>query len=70
LGQGTFASQSPIACPKRQLPNTLGASLSLKSMWEFLNLVANCVDKIVMKAYIVGKEYKESKEYTKWNLQN
>jgi len=25
LGQGTFASQSPITCPKRQLPRTLGA---------------------------------------------
>jgi hypothetical protein len=24
LGQGTFASQSPITCPKRQLPVTLG----------------------------------------------
>jgi len=23
LGHGTFASQSPITCPKRQLPGTL-----------------------------------------------
>jgi len=25
LGQGTFASQSPITCPKRRIPGTLGA---------------------------------------------
>ena len=25
LGQGTFASQSPIACPKRRIPGTLDA---------------------------------------------
>jgi len=25
LGQGTFAAQSPITCPKRQLPETLSA---------------------------------------------
>ena len=25
LGQGTFAAQSPITCPKRQLPGTLYA---------------------------------------------
>jgi len=23
LGQGTFASQSPISCPKRRIPGTL-----------------------------------------------
>jgi len=27
LGQGTFASQSPLTCPKRQLPVTLCAML-------------------------------------------
>jgi len=25
LGQGTFATQSPIACPKRRIPGTLCA---------------------------------------------
>jgi len=28
LGQGTFASQSPITCPKRRIPTTLSASFS------------------------------------------
>jgi len=27
LGQGTFAAQNPITCPKRQLPRTLGEIL-------------------------------------------
>jgi len=28
LGQGTFASQSPITCPKRRIPKTLCAILA------------------------------------------
>ena len=28
FGQGTFASQSPITCPNRRIPRTLGASFA------------------------------------------
>ena len=32
MGQGTFAPQSPITCPKRQLPETLNASFKVKGL--------------------------------------
>ena len=34
LGQGTFATQSPITCPKRQLPETLYDNFFTPHFWS------------------------------------
>jgi len=34
LGQGTFATQSPITCPKRRQSLTLSASLEMGKIWK------------------------------------
>jgi hypothetical protein len=50
LGQGTFASQSPITCPKRQLPVTL------------CEIGANIIEKITINE-ISGTEEKYETDF-------
>ena len=41
MGQGTFAPQSPITCPKRQLPETLDEIDSGKLVKKYIDSMAN-----------------------------